>query len=223
MSHLNSQTDGLSQHNSSPTDEIVRRGKNAMERLQRGYGDWMNIAEALEVGRTESMRAAHTNEPRGKRYEKSMGDWLRSHSFYVIDKSTRTHLLECLRHSAEIDRWRATLTEAQRFRFNHPDTVLRKWRAATQVPSNESKAPSPMANLKAANIELKKKLDRVEREISTGGGDLWTPDDTPEDIATVMVVKLSPNKAERVARAILTKLNNKKTAPPKITTEQTGV
>jgi hypothetical protein len=62
-------------------------------------------------------------------------------------------------------------------------------------------------------------LDRAEREISTGGGDLWAPDDTPEDIATVMVMKLSLNKAERVARAILKKLNNKKTAPPKITAE----
>jgi hypothetical protein len=162
----------------------------------------------LEVGRAESMRAAHTNEPRGKRYEKSMGEWLRSHSFHVIDKSARTHLLECLKHRAEIDKWRATLTEAERFRFNHPHTVLRKWRAATQIPSDESKATSPVANLKAANIELQKKLSRAEREISAGSGDLWTPDDTPDDIATVMLVKLSLNKAERVARAILKQLNN---------------
>jgi hypothetical protein len=191
-----------------------------MERKHHGFEDWMAIAEALEVGRTESMRAAHTNVPQGKRYERVMGDWLRSHSFYVIDKSTRTHLLECLRYRAEIDRWRATLTETERFRFNHPHTVLRKWRAATPIPANESK-PSPMAKLKAVNIELQQKLYRAERELSAGGGDLWTPNDTPDDIAAIMVDKLSQYKAERVARAILKTLNNKKTAAPKNKAEPT--
>jgi hypothetical protein len=206
--------DGLGQPNPSPTDEIVRRGKNAMERLQRGYEDWMNIAEALEVGRTESMRAAHTNAPQGKRYEKFMGEWLRSHSFHVIDKSTRTHLLECRKHRAEIDKWRATLTEADRFRFNHPHTVLRKWRAATVVPDVNAPRgkPSHVAKLKEAIAVLDEENYRMRREIERGGGDLWAPDDTPEDIATVMVGKLSLNKAERVARAILKKLNNKKNA-----------
>ena len=123
------------------------------------------------------------------------------------------------KHRAEIDKWRATLTEADRFRFNHPHTVLRKWRAATQISADELKAPSAVANLKAANIKLRQKLERAEREISAGGGDLWATDDTPEDIATVMVAKLSLSKVERVARAILKKLNNKKTALPKITTD----
>ena len=215
--------DGLGCPNPSPTDEIVRRGKDAMERQHQGFEDWMAIAEALEVGRTESMRAAHTNMPKGKRYEKIMGEWLRSHSFYVIDKSARSHLLECLRHRAEIDRWRTTLTEAERFRFNHPDTVLRKWRAATPIPANKSKPASPMAKLKAVNIELQKKLYRAERELSAGGGDLWTPNDTPDDIAAIMVGKLSQYKAERVARAILKTLNNKNTVPPTITPEPSDV
>ena len=42
--------DGLYQHNSSLTDEIVQRGRDAMGRLRRGYDDWMAIAEAVEVG-----------------------------------------------------------------------------------------------------------------------------------------------------------------------------
>ena len=50
--------DGLSQPNPSATDDIiVRRGQDAMERKRRSYEDWIDIGEALEVGRTDSMRA----------------------------------------------------------------------------------------------------------------------------------------------------------------------
>jgi hypothetical protein len=206
--------DELSQHNPSPTAEIIRRGKEAMERQRRGLDDWMDIAEALQVGRIESMRAAQTNEPKGKRYEKIMGEWLVAHSFHIIDKGTRTRLLECLQHRAAIEKWRAILTEGERFRLNHPDTVLRKWKAATVIPDpNSPPKTSAFAELKAANVELQEKLYRAERELSLGGGDLWTPEDAPEDIATVMLVKLSPSKAERVARAILKKVKDKR-APP---------
>jgi hypothetical protein len=50
---------------------------------------------------------------------------------------------------------------------------------------------------------LQEKLDRAQREIARGGGDLWTPDDSADDIARVMLHKLSVNKAEHVARAML--------------------
>ena len=148
--------DGLSWLNPSATDEIFRRGKHAMERLCRGFDDWMDVAEALQVGRAESMRAAQTNEPKGKRYEKIMGEWLVAHSFHVIDKGTRNRLLECLQYRAAIEKWRATLTPGDRLRFNHPDTVLRKWKTATVVPDpNTPPKPSAIAKLKDLNIELR--------------------------------------------------------------------
>jgi hypothetical protein len=207
--------DGLGQPNPSPTDEIVRRGQAAMDRKRRDFDDWLLIAEALEVGRADTMRAVHTNQPTGKRYEKAMAEWLIARSFHLIDKGTRAHLHECLGHRAEIEKWRGRLTEPERFRFNHPTTVLRKWKASTQIPSDKPKQPSPQAKLKAANIELQERLYRAEHELSLGGGDLWSANDTPNDIAEVMLVKLSPTKAERVARAILKKLNSKKTTSPK--------
>ena len=116
---------GLGQPNPLTTDEVIRRGQEAMERKRRSFDDWMLIAEALQVGRTEVMRVLHTNKPTGGRYKKAMGEWLFTRSFHLIDKCTRNHLLECLRHRTEIAKWRATLTEAGRFSFNHPTTVLR--------------------------------------------------------------------------------------------------
>jgi hypothetical protein len=75
------------------------------------------------------MRAAHTNEPKGKHYERAVAEWLKAHSFDEINKGTRARLLECLQHRKQIETWRTLLTKPERFRFNHPDTVLRKWKA----------------------------------------------------------------------------------------------
>ena len=48
--------------------------------------------------------------------------------------------------------------------------------------------------------------DRLQREIERSGGDLWTVDDRPKDIARVMLDKLGKSKAEKVARVILAAL-----------------
>jgi hypothetical protein len=107
--------DGLGQPNSSPTEAIIRRGQEALDRKRRGFDDWLLIAEALQVGRTEIMAAVHTNQPTGKRYEKAMAEWLFARGFHLIDKCTRNHLFECLKHRAEIAKWLAPLTEGERF------------------------------------------------------------------------------------------------------------
>ena len=45
-----------------------------------------------------------------------------------------------------------------------------------------------------------------ELDLVRGGGDLWTADDRPDDIARIMIMKLSRNKAENVARCIVKQL-----------------
>jgi hypothetical protein len=199
--------DGLSQLNPSPApvSDIVRRGQEAMERKRRGWDDWLAIAEALQAGRTEVMRELHTNEARGRRYEKAIGEWLISNGFKEIDKGTRSRLLECLEHKDAIEAWRKRLTDSERFAFNHPDTVLRKWKAATVVPdpTKPPKSPSPMQQLKDALVKTIEERDRYKRDVVTGGGDLWAPEDTPRDIAKVIIGKLTRTKGEKVAREIL--------------------
>jgi hypothetical protein len=204
---------GLGQPNPSPTDEVVRRGQEAMERKRREFDDWMFIAEALQVGRAQVMAAVHTNQPSGKCYEKAMADWLVARGFHLIDKCTRNHLLECLKHRAEIEKWRTTRTEGERFKLNHPTTVLRKWQSATVVSDpNAPPKTSAISKLKEANVELQEKLHRAERDLARGGGDLWDKDDRAEDIAEVMLAKLTTSKAERVAYVILAKLKERKKA-----------
>jgi hypothetical protein len=124
------QPDGLCQRNPSLA-AIVQRGRDALERKRRSFKDWLLIGEAVEVGQAEAMRAADTNKPTGKRFEKRMGEWLVANSFHIIDKAARSRALECLKHRADIEKWLTTMTEPERFRLNHPDTVLRKWKASS--------------------------------------------------------------------------------------------
>jgi hypothetical protein len=195
--------DGFSQLNPLPVLEVVHLGQEAMERKRRRWEDWLAIAKALEAGRAEVMRSLHTNEPRGRRFEKAMGEWLVANRFKEINKTTRSQLLDCLTHKIEIEKWRSRLTDAECFKFNHPDTVLRKWKAATVVPDpNAPPKVSPVRKLKNSLVALQEENDRMRREIERGG-DLWSAEDRPGDIANVILSKLTKRKAETVARAIL--------------------
>jgi hypothetical protein len=201
---LETPIDGLCQHNPSADLEIVRLGQEAMARKRRAWEDWLAIAQALQFGRSEVMRNIHTNEATGRRFEKAMGEWLIAHQFKEIDKGARSRLLECLKHKVEIEKWRSRLTDSERWKFNHPDTVLKKWKASTAVP--DPNAPSKISSvqkLKDELVNLQEQNDRMRREIERGGGDLWTPEDRPRDIAKIILTKLTKAKAEKVAREIL--------------------
>jgi hypothetical protein len=194
--------DGLSCDN--PSNLKVRLGQEAMARQRRCWEDWIIIAEALQVGRAEVMRDLHTNQPTGRRYEKAMGEWLVANGFKEIDKAARCRLLDCLQHRNEIKKWRTLLTDSERFRFNHPNTVLRKWKNTTIIPDPTAVLkPSPYAKLKDAHVRALEENHRHQQAIKTADGDLWRSTDRPEDIADVMFKTLSLTKVERTAREIL--------------------
>jgi hypothetical protein len=89
--------------------------------------------------------------------------------------------------------------------------VLRRWKAATTVPSSDAAPkPSPYAQLKDAHAQLIEEHHRLRGKIEAADGDLWKPTDTPADIATVMIATLSPAKAERTAKEILRQIKQQK-------------
>jgi hypothetical protein len=133
-----------------------------------------------------------------------MGDWLIANGFKEINKATRSQLLDCLKQRAEIEKWRSQLTDSERFKFNHPDTVLRKWKTSTVVPDpNKPPKPSPYKKLQADHMALIEERDRLKRAVDRGGGDLWDKTDRVKDISKVMIDQLGKTKAEKVAYAIL--------------------
>jgi hypothetical protein len=198
-----------------PDEAVIRAGQEAWCRLRSNatWDDWKQVGQAHVIGRHKAMIEAGVNQPIGRRYNDAFGTWQREFGFENLDKGDRARLFEVVGHLTKIEAWLATLTTSERLRLNHPTTVLRKWKSSTVAPDpNAAPKLSAYAQLNEAHVQLIEKHHRLQREIETGGGDLWTPQDTADDIANVMVRKLPTNKAERVARAMLAKLKEQKTS-----------
>jgi hypothetical protein len=208
-----SQTVRLDQSNLS-ADETVRCGQHAWTRVRSDHTweDWLRVGAALAIGRTEAMREANVNQPAGRNYNDAFGTWLQKFGFETVDKGDRARLFEVMGKLDEIEAWRVTLTETQRSLLNHPTTVLRRWKAASPDTDAPPKA-SAVASLKESVVALSEENHRLKREVDAGGGDLWICTKKPEEIAMLMLAKLSPSKARLVAEAMLSKLKTNNRLP----------
>jgi hypothetical protein len=189
-------------HPSTREDTTVRHGQEAWCRLRANstWADWVAVGAAHVVGRSTAMRDAHTNTPKGRGYNAAFIAWQKKFGFETLDKGDRARLFEVMNHLKEIDDWLQKLPESERLRLKHPNSVLRRWKAAIVKPKASELRISPVQKLKDSLVNLQEENDRMRREIERGGGDLWSADDRPKDIARIIVDKLTKAKAERVAR-----------------------
>jgi len=67
----------------------------------------------------------------GQIYCKAFGAWLAKCGFGSIEKSVRSAALDLVEHLAEIEAWRATLSEKRRRQLKHPLSNVAAWRKAT--------------------------------------------------------------------------------------------
>ena len=193
--------------NAEPEVATVHHGQQAWARLRTHstWQDWKAVGAAHVIGRATAMRDAHTNKPEGRGYNAAFAAWARKFGFADLDKGDRSRLFQVMDHLVEIEAWLEKLNlknSAKRLSLNHPTSVLRNWKAATAEKSSEPKT-LPVQKLKDELIAVIEERDRYKREIERGGGDVWTPEDTPKVIAKIMLGKLSKSKAENVAREIL--------------------
>src|ERR1700756_475551 len=113
----------------------IQRALAAWERIKSDsyWNDWVEIGETLSDGRTAMLRKLGMNEPTGKKWSDNFGQWLKETGLSnVADKASRSRLIDCMLHRVEIEAWRATLRPEERARYNHPTTVWRQWKKATQ-------------------------------------------------------------------------------------------
>jgi hypothetical protein len=126
-------------------DDAVNVGREAWARLwardRKAWSDWVLVGHELIAGRAEAMRQANANRPLGSKYNRLFGEWLRSHGFDGIPGQTRYRTIKVIENIREIEVFRDGLTEAQRLRWNHPNSVWAHWRrslkAATPAPQRQ--------------------------------------------------------------------------------------
>jgi hypothetical protein len=192
-------------------DTHIKRGQEAWMRHKQDatWADWMQIGEALSIGRQDAMATAGTNAPVGSRYNAEFGNWLTRHKFDDIDKGDRSRLFEVMDNQGAIEAWRGTLTQAVRLRLNHPSSVLRKWKTTTVVKVPKEPKPTlkdSVANLAEANDKLTRenealavRLQEAEaaRELAPSPA-ADTPAMSPKDIAAMIVERFPRNAAETI-------------------------
>jgi len=134
----------LSMHEQRQLDRRVQDGTEAWKRIKAAdlvnFYDWLQVAEALEIGQEACMVEARKDKPEGGAYARLFKDWLERNGFNDMDQGARQRALAVLRNRASIEEWRATLEPVARLRVNHPQSVLRgwkKWLAQQQQPSPE--------------------------------------------------------------------------------------
>src|SRR5262249_55446236 len=187
----------------NPTEEAIRQGQEAWDRLRGNstFADWIYVGTAHVLGRAEAMRDAHTNKPEGRGYNAAFAAWARKFGFADLDKGDRARLFNVMDNLKDIVAWLEKLPPNERLRRNHPSSIWRRWKAATTAPKADAQPkPSPMQKLKDELVGVIEERDRYKREVERGGGDLWTAEDRPRDIAKIIVSKLTKAKAEKVAR-----------------------
>lgn len=150
-------------------DRISRLGTEAWKRLKKtkDYNDWLKVGEALTVGREWAMNQAQTNKPEGKAYNMAFGEWMERYKLGDMDKGDRSRLFQVMEALPQIEEWRRTLTMTERLKLNHPNAVLRKWKAAWEVPDpNKPAKPAKPAkpNLRDSVAELSEEVLQLKSE-----------------------------------------------------------
>jgi hypothetical protein len=145
-------------------DRVSRQGTEAWKRLKRekNWNDWLKVGEALQVGREWAMHQAMTNKPEGKAYNTALGEYLVKWKLDDMDKGDRSRLFTVLENLPMIEEWRSTLTITERPKLNHPNAVLRKWKAHIEPEQPKSDKPT----LRDSVVNLSEEVAAKDKEIA---------------------------------------------------------
>jgi BMFP domain-containing protein YqiC len=154
-------------------DRVARQGAAAWKRLKqaKNWNDWVQVGEALVIGREWAMHQSGKNEPEGKGYIMAFTEWLERYKLDDMDKSDRAKLFKVMDALTMITEWRATLTLTDRLKLNHPSTVWRKFEAS-RMPDPERSKPArtglkdSVAELSEANAQLTQENAQLKAHIA---------------------------------------------------------
>jgi regulator of replication initiation timing len=157
------------------SERIVRQATEAWVRLKKdkSWTDWIAVGEGMMIGRQQAMHEAGTNQPKGRGFNVVFGKWLKDHKFDDMDESDRAKLFKIMESRAEVEAWRETLTLTDKMRLNHPSSVYRKWKGASEVgdepKENKQRRLVPQAKaeqLQARVDELLQELEQLRERIT---------------------------------------------------------
>jgi N6-adenosine-specific RNA methylase IME4 len=113
-------------------ERVAKAGAAAWCRLKknRTWQDWVAVGRAVVVIRGSAMKAAKTDRPFGPVYNHHFARLLKRYKMDDMDTGDRARLYTVMSKLKEIEKFRATLSESDRLRLNHPNALLRHYEAS---------------------------------------------------------------------------------------------
>jgi hypothetical protein len=150
----------------------IKAGVSAWESIHKAeretYDKWLAVARSLAIGRSQAMRAAGTDVPKGPRYGKALRDWLEQHfSNRPLPKQTRYWCIQLHENLPAIEDFRQSLSGCERQKNINPQSVVRRFLQATR-PKSKSDDP-----VKAATVAWKRFVACVEVLSSEQAKIMW--------------------------------------------------
>jgi hypothetical protein len=71
-------------------------GQRLRERERATWADWLMVARALIIGRSEALKTAKTNRAVGTTYNRAMGEWLRENDMADLSAQARYRAILCI-------------------------------------------------------------------------------------------------------------------------------
>jgi len=163
----------------TPTNEereqlILTNGLDCLRRIKgdQTYEDWCGVGTALLVITKQALDAIEVAEWNGdnkrlvkefnrrwEEYETGVGS-----NHKPLSKQERSALRQ-LMSNPQIHAWRATLDTTLQRQLTHPNTVVNKWKRATQIPDRDEERRKKNKPADAALQERDHKIEQQEERI----------------------------------------------------------
>jgi len=196
----------------------IETARGAFLSLKKTFELWIGIARGLRVLKDKAERIGGRFAFDRLREREGLGG-KNSHGGQILNKTRVSRLLAILDHIAEVETWRAKLTEKQRFEWACPEAIHRH---CPVFAKPEPEGPKPMTKAEqdrqALAVALEENFQLKQRE----DGDTFNPKtSTPRQIALALFGQFEPyrGKAEKVARELLAIIEEHKAKRGKTATE----
>jgi hypothetical protein len=213
--------------------DLLAKDRERWQHMGKGahLDDWLAYGPGLMLRRQIAQRIAHVNRPEGKGYNAAFGALLEQDGLHTMDKASISAVLwlHDPEHLQILQEIRATMTIGDRARFNSPITARQRVKKFLDVRAAAAKAReegreaepeetirnSPTARLKNQIAEQTREIEHLKERLAAAeardGSFFDLRLDKIDTIASVILNRITPGRAEEIARALLRLLKAQKT------------
>jgi hypothetical protein len=189
-----------------------------MRASRSNYEDWLKLAIGLCNARDHIINITGANSDQDTRYQRAFAQWCEKRQWAAKwsgknKKSFRSACYWLIENREQVEKWRVTLDESERMRWNNPETVKKRFlNAHPAKPVRAGDAPpveTPMQRLRRENDSLKSENEAMKRN----GGSLFTlgkDGSRPIEIARIISENESSYRFEAIWRAMTAERNRRK-------------